>query len=162
MSDTKRHQSKIVEFIPYKTMAMDLESILASLTRVYISRQDTDMVELLSLSEPELFPVGSFDDEAERYEYVLKLAVPVKFHHHLRDNIDKLQPQLLADITTVAAPYLHEIISEVFVTLQIEPDLGWRDAVMDWVLEKSARHAKPEADLFIMHAPDDEGGIVRE
>lgn len=161
-SDGQPGHKKIIEFIPYKTMAMDLESILANLTRIYVSRNDVEMVELLSVCRPELFPVGSFDADAERYEYVLKLAVPVKFHHHLRDNIDKLQPQLLADITTVTAPYLHEIISEVFVTLQIEPDLGWRDAVMDWVLEKSARHAKPETDLLIMHAPDDEGGIVRE
>ncbi len=161
-SNGQSGRKKIVEFIPYKTMAMDLESILASLTRVYVSRNDVDMVELLRLCQPELFPVGSFDDDAERYEYVLKLAVPVKFHHHLRDNIDKLQPQLLADIGMVTTPYLHEVITQVFVTLMIEPDLGWRDAVMDWVLEKSGRHAKPEADLFIMHAPADEGSVVRE
>jgi hypothetical protein len=161
-SDGQSGHKKIIEFIPYKTMAMDLESILASLTRIYVSRKDVEMVELLSLCRPELFPVGSFDADAERYEYVLKLAVPVKFHHHLRDNIDKLRPRLLADITTVTAPYLHEVITEVFVTLMIEPDLGWRDAVMDWVLEQSARHAKPDTDLFILHAPEDEGAIVRE
>jgi hypothetical protein len=153
---------KIVEFIPYKTMAMDLEAILASLTRIYVSRSNVDMVELITSCQPELFPIGSFDPEAERYEYVLKLAVPVKFHNHLRDNIDKLQTQLLADIATVTAPYLHEFISEVFVVLKIEQDLQWRDAVMDWVMEGSGQNAKKDIDILIMHAPADEDGIAGE
>jgi hypothetical protein len=120
------------------------------------------MVELITLSQPELFPIGSFDAEAERYEYVLKLAVPVKFHNHLRDNIVRIQAQLLADIATVTAPYLHEFISEVFVVLKIEQDLGWRDAVMDWVMEGTGQHAKKETDILIMHAPADENGIAAE
>ncbi|HEX7499579.1 MAG TPA: hypothetical protein VF524_04655 [Polyangia bacterium] len=161
-NESKPGHKKIVEFIPYKTMAMDLESILASLTRMYVSRNNIDMVELITLCQPELFPVGSFDPEGERYEYVLKLAVPVKFHNHLRDNIDKIQPQLLADIATVTAPYLHEFISEVFVALKIEQDLGWRDAAMDWVMEGSGQNAKKETDILLMHAPGDEAGMARE
>jgi hypothetical protein len=161
-NESKPGHKKIVEFIPYKTMAMDLEAILASLTRIYVSRNDPDMVELITLCEQELFPIGSFDAEAERYEYVLKLAVPVKFHNHLRDNIDKIQVQLLADIATVTAPYLHEFISEVFVVLKIEQDLGWRDAVMDWVMEESGHDAKKETDILIMYAPADENGIASE
>jgi hypothetical protein len=143
-------------------MAMDLESILASLARIYVSRNDAEMVELISLAQPELFPVGSFDAEAERYEYVLKLAVPVKFHNHLRDNIDKIQPQLAADIATVTAPYLHEFISEVFVVLQIEQDREWREAALDWVMEGSGRQARKATDILIVCAPADEGGIARE
>jgi hypothetical protein len=100
---------KIVEFIPYKTMAMDLESIPASLTRMYVSRNDTDMVERLSLSQPELLPVGSFDDEAERYEYELKLAVPVKLHHHLRDNVEKIQPSCVRGRSRVSRIQLETI-----------------------------------------------------
>lgn len=160
-NDSKPGHQKIVQFIPYKTMGMDLEAILASLTRIYVIRNDADMVELITLSEPELFPIGSFDAEAERYEYVLKLAVPVKFHNHLRDNIDKIQPQLLADIATVTAPYLHEVITDVFVVLKIVQDPTWRDAAMNWVME-GAKPAKREADLMLLYAPDDEGGIVRE
>jgi hypothetical protein len=160
-NESKPGHRKIVEFIPYKTMAMDLESILASLTRIYVGRGDTQMVELLTLSQPELFPVGSFDAEAERYEYVLKLAVPVKFHNHLRDNIDKIQPQLCADITTVTAPYLHEFISEVFVVIQIEQDREWREAALDWVMEGNPEGRK-EYDFEILFAPADEGGVVVE
>lgn len=63
-TESKPGHRKIVEFIPYKTMAMDLESILASLARIYVSRNDAEMVELISLAQPELFPVGSFDAEA--------------------------------------------------------------------------------------------------
>jgi len=107
-------------------------------------------------------PVGSFDAEAERYEYVLKLAVPVKFHNHLRDNIDKIQAQLLADIATVTAPYSHESISAVFVALKIEQDLAWRDAAMDLIVEGRGRDTKKENDILIMHAPADENGIVGE
>jgi len=161
-NESKTGHEKIVQFIPYKTMAMDLEAILAGLTRIYVSRNDVDMVELITLSAPELFPIGSFDAEAERYEYVLKLAVPVKFHNHLRDNIDKIQPQLLADIATVAAPYLHEVITDVFVVLKIEQDPSWRDAAMDWVMEGSTKPAKREADLMLVYAPADEDGIARE
>jgi hypothetical protein len=160
-NESKPGHRKIVEFIPYKTMAMDLESILASLARVYVSRGDTQMVELLTLCQAELFPVGSFDAEAERYEYVLKLAVPVKFHHHLRDNIDKIPPQLRADIATVTAPYLHEFISEVFVVIQIEQDREWREAAMDWVMEGNPEGTKAH-DLLILCAPADEGGIASE
>lgn len=160
-NESKPGHQKIVQYIPYKTMAMDLEAILASLTRIYVIRNDVDMVELITLSEPELFPIGSFDAEAERYEYVLKLAVPVKFHNHLRDNIDKIQPQLLADIATVAAPYLHEVITDVCVVLKIVQDPTWREAAMNWVLE-SAKPVKREADLMLVYAPADEEGIVRE
>ena len=158
---SKPGHKKIIEFIPYKTMAMDLEAILASLTRIYVGRRDIDMVELVTLCQPELFPIGSFDDEAERYEYVLKLAVPVKFHNHLRDNIEKIQGQLLADIATVTSPYLHEFISEVFVVLKIEQDLEWRSAAMDWFMESSEPEAKREIGIFIVCAPDDEPGIAR-
>ena len=161
-NESKPGHRKIVEFIPYKTMAMDLESILANLTRIYVSRNDSEMVELITLAQPELFPVGSFDAEAERYEYVLKLAVPVKFHNHLRDNIDKIQPQLRADIAMVTAPYLHEFISEVFVVLQIEQDREWREAALDWVMEGSSKRAKKESDILILCAPADETGIARE
>jgi hypothetical protein len=161
-NESKPGHQKIVQFIPYKTMAMDLEAILASLTRIYVSRHDVNMVELISLAQPELFPVGSFDAEAERYEYVLKLAVPVKLHNHLRDNIDTIQPQLLADIATVTAPYLHEFISEVFVVLKIEQDPSWRDAALDWVMEGSDPGAKRDADVLLMYAPADENRIVRE
>jgi len=59
--ESKTTRRKIVEFIPYKTMALDLEAILASLTRIYVSRNDLDMVELITSCQPELFPVGSFD-----------------------------------------------------------------------------------------------------
>lgn len=161
-TESKTTRRKIVEFIPYKTMALDLEAILASLTRIYVSRNDLDMVELITSCQPELFPVGSFDAEAERYEYVLKLAVPVKFHNHLRDNIDKIQAQLLADIATVTAPYFHESISAVFVALKIEQDLAWRDAAMDLIVEGCGRDTKKENDILIMHAPADENGIVGE
>jgi hypothetical protein len=161
-NESKPGHQKIVQFIPCKTMAMDMEAILASLTRIYVSRNDVDMVELVTLSQPELFPVGSFDAEAERYEYVLKLAVPVKLHNHLRDNVDRIQPQLLADIATVTAPYLHEFISEVFVVLKIEQDPSWRDAAMDWVMEGSDKPVRPEADVLLLYAPADEGGIVRD
>jgi len=160
-NESKPGHRKIVEFIPYKTMAMDLESILASLTRIYVSHGDTQMVELLTLCQPELFPVGSFDAEAERYEYVLKLAVPVKFHHHLRDNIDTIQPRLRADIELVTAPYLHEFISEVFVAIQIEQDREWREAAMDWVMEGNPE-GKKSHDILIFCAPADEGGIAAE
>jgi|WetSurMetagenome_2_1015567.scaffolds.fasta_scaffold05871_2 hypothetical protein len=160
--DPKTSHKKIIEFIPYKTMAMDLESILADLTRIYVNRNDQDMVELLTLSQAELFPIGSFDPEAERYEYVLKLAVPVKFHNHLRDNISKIQPQLLADITTVTAPYLHEIISEVFVVIKIEQDSGWRDAALDWIEDNAGKDAKKENGIVIIHAAQDESGIVKD
>jgi hypothetical protein len=160
--ESKTARRKIVEFIPYKTMALDLEAILASLTRIYVSRNDLDMVELITSCQPELFPIGSFDAVVERYDYVLKLAVPVKFHHHLHDNIDQIQLQLLADITTVTAPYLHEFISAVFVALKIEQDLGWRDAAMDLVVEGRGRDTKNETDILIMHAPADENGIARE
>jgi hypothetical protein len=160
-NESKPGHKKIVEFIPYKTMAMDLESILANLTRMYVTRNDIEMVELLSLSQPELFPLGSFDEGAERYEYVLKLAVPVKFHHHLRDNIEKIQPRLLADIGAVTSPYLHESISEVFVVLKIEQDPGWRDAAMEWVME-GGRQGKQDIDILLMCAPADANGIGRE
>jgi len=165
MADKGIDHTKITEFIPYKTMAMDLESILANLTRMYVSRGNADMVELLTLSTAELFPIGSFDAEAERYEYVLKLAVPVKFHNHLRNHIldTTIQPQLLKDITTITAPYLHEFISAVFVVIRIEQDSNWRDAALDWVSGSSQADEKPrQFDMFICCAPDDENGFANE
>jgi hypothetical protein len=154
-NEGKPSHKKITQFIPYKTMAMDLEAVLANLTRIYVSRRDLEMVELLTACQPELFPVGSYDDEAERYEYVLKLAVPVKFHNHLRDNIDQIQPRLLADLGTVTAPYLHELISEVFVVLKIEQDTGWREAALDWVMEGGEPEPRKDIDVLLMVAPED-------
>jgi hypothetical protein len=159
---TVASHKKIIEFIPYKTMAIDLESILANLTRMYVSRNDSEMVELITLCQAELFPIGSFDAKAERYEYVLKLAVPVKFHNHLKENIAKIQPRLLADITTITAPYIHEFISEVFVTIKIEQNSSWRDAALDWVAEGAGLIDNKEFDFFICHAPLDENGFVEE
>jgi hypothetical protein len=155
---------KIVEFIPFKTLSMDLESILSSLARSYMSRNDADMVELIALSNAELFPVGSFDPQAERYEYVLKLAVPVQFFNHLRNGIDKVRQQLLEDITAVTAPYLHEFISEVFVVIQIEQDSSWRDAVLDRIYKKAAPGSQKavETDIALLHAPTDGYRIVAE
>jgi hypothetical protein len=160
--ETKASHKEIIEFIPYKTLAMDLESILANLTGMYVNRNDADMVELITLCQAELFPIGSLDAKAERYEYVLKLAVPVKFHNHLRDNIGKIQPQLRADIATVTAPYIHEFISEVFIVIKIEQDPGWRDAALEWVAGSTGDDTKKEFDIFICHAPQDESEIVNE
>ena len=155
------NHKKVVEFIPYKTMHMDLESILANVTRVYVNRHDVAMVELLSLSEAELFPIGSFDAEAEKYEYVLQLAVPVKFYNHLKANIVNFEPQLLKDITAITAPYKHEYISEVFIVIKIERDSGWREAALDWAAQHEASNALPpkEFDFFICHAPGDEAVV---
>jgi hypothetical protein len=65
------NRQKVIEFVPYKTMVMDLESILANLARIYVSRNNIEMVEIVTMSQAELFPVGSFDPDAEKYEYVL-------------------------------------------------------------------------------------------
>ncbi len=166
MSDAARtsNYKKIVEFIPFKTLSMDLESILASLAKIYVNRNDTDVAELIALSEAELFPIGSFDPEAIKYEYVLKLAVPVKFFNHLKNDIEKIQRQLLRDITAVIAPYLHEFIAEVFVVIKIEQDSKWREAILDCIEAGSmaaVAHAA-DSDFTLFHAPSDGSGVAAE
>ena len=123
--------SKMVEFIPYKTLSMDLEAVLAGMTKVLINRGDHNMAELIALSDAELYPVGSFDPDAQRYEYVLKLSVPVKYFDHLKSNIDILQRQILSDVALVTSPYLHEFISQVFIVMKIEQDSQWRKAAIE-------------------------------
>jgi hypothetical protein len=165
MSDEERpsNYKKIIEFIPFKTLSMDLESLLADLARIYMSRNDADMVELIALSEAELFPVGSFDPEAVKYEYVLKLAVPVKFFNHLRNSIGKIQPQLRKDIAAVTAPYIHEVISDVFVVIRIEQDSKWRDAALESIEEEATQGARvADLDIELFHAPADGPGIVAD
>jgi hypothetical protein len=164
MSDEERpsNYKKIIEFIPFKTLSMDLESILADLARIYVSRNDADMVELIALSEAELFPVGSFDPEAVKYEYVLKLAVPVKFFNHLRTSIGKIQPQLRKDIAAVTAPYIHEVISDVFVVIKIEQDSKWRDAALEFIEETTQGVRAADLDIELYHAPADGPGIVAD
>jgi hypothetical protein len=157
---TNRH--KVIGFIPYKTMAMDLESILANLTRVYVNRNDVEMVEIVTLAEAELFPIGSFDPEAERYEYVLKLAVPAKFHTHLRDNINTIQPQLQKDIATVTAAYQHEHISNVYVVIKIDQDATWREGALEWVATQPDAGKGKDRALFLCHAEADGDAIVKE
>ncbi len=156
------NRQKVIEFIPYKTMVMDLESILANLTRIYVNRGSTEMVEIVSMSQAELFPIGSFDPEAEKYEYVLKLAVPAKFHIHLRDNIRTIQPQLCRDLATVTAAYIHESISNVFVVMKIDQDASWREAAMEWVATRPDADKQKEFRLFLCHAGAEESPVVRE
>jgi hypothetical protein len=155
---------KIVEFIPYKTLSMDMESILANLTKIYVNRRDTDMIELVTQSQAELFPVGSFDAQAENYEYALQLAVPAGFFNHFKAGIEKIQRQLLDDISVITAPYIHEVICEVFVVIKIEQDSKWREDVFDLYTNSEALTNNASAfqfDIAIFHAPDD-GSIVHE
>ena len=156
------NRQKVIGFIPYKTMVMDLESILANLTRIYVNRNDVEMVEIVTLSEAELFPIGSFDPGAERYEYVLKLAVPAKFHTHLRDNINAIQPQLQKDIATVTAAYQHEFISNVYVVIKIDQDATWRDGAMEWVATQPDAGKKKDRRLFLCHAEADGDTVVKD
>jgi hypothetical protein len=163
-NESQVNHKKIIEFIPFKTMSMDLESILANLAKLYINQNDFDMVELVSMSQAELFPIGSFDAEAERYEYVLKLAVPVQFHNHLTYNIQTIQPRLLKDITAITAAYIHEFISEVFVSIIIEQDSLWREKALDFVesIDGSADARKKSTGISILCALGDENGIASE
>ncbi len=111
--ETVSKYNTMVEFIKFKTLSMDLETILSNVTKIYINRNDFDMAELIALSEAELFPVGSYDEKAQRYEYVLKLSLPAKYFDHLRNNIDPIRKKILDDLTLVTVPYIHEFISEV-------------------------------------------------
>jgi hypothetical protein len=166
MSDAPRIPAykKIVEFIPYKTLGMDMESILANLTKIYVNRRDTDMIELVSQSQAELFPIGSFDSQAENYEYALQLAVPAGFFNHLKAGIEKVRKQLFDDISVITAPYIHEVICEVFVVIKIEQDSKWREDVFDLYTEsESMTGVAPAAhfDIALFHAPAD-GAIANE
>jgi hypothetical protein len=127
----KEHFRNMVEFIPYKTMSMDLDSILANLVKTYICRGEADLTELVTLAEAELYPIGSFDEQAQRYEYVLKLSVPVKFFNHQKHVIDDIQRRLVRDLSVITAPYVHEFVSEVFVCIKIEQDPLWRETALD-------------------------------
>jgi hypothetical protein len=167
MSDDERlsNYKKIVEFIPLKTLSMDLESILANLTKMYVNRNETDMIELIASSQPELFPIGSFDSGAEKYEYALKLALSAEFFNHLKNDIGKIQKQIMSDLTVITAPYVHEFIREVFIVIKIVQDSKWRDEIFDLYLESesSAHSARaPAADMVLFHAPADGNGIVAE
>ena len=156
------NREKTIEYIPYKTMAMDLESILANLTRIYVERNNVEMVEIVTMAEAELFPIGSFDTEAEKYEFVLKLAVPAKFHTHLRFHIQTIQPQLQQDIATVTAAYHHEYITNVYVVIKIDQDATWREGAMEWVATQPHAEAKKECQILLCHSPGDEGTLVKE
>jgi hypothetical protein len=166
MSDAARisNYKKVVEFIPYKTLSMDLESVLANLTKIYVNRRDTDMIELVTQSQAELFPIGSFDAQAENYEYALQLAVPAGFFNHFKAGIEKIQKQLLDDISVITAPYIHEVICEVFVVIKIEQDSKWREDVFDlYMNSESMANVTPAVnfDIALFHAPAD-GGIAEE
>jgi hypothetical protein len=158
------NHEKVVKFIPFKTMHMDLESILANVARIHVNRKDYAMVELLSMASPELFPIGSFDDEAEKYEYVLQLSVPVKFYHHLKNDLVDFETRLLSDIAAVTAPYNHEFISEVFIVVKIEHDSSWREAALDWAAKNPENDTAPrkEFDFIICHASEDETTVASE
>jgi hypothetical protein len=121
----------MIEFIPFKTLSMDLETILSNVTKIYLNRNDADMAELIALSEAELYPIGSYDENAERYEYVLKLSAPAKYFDLLKNNIDPLRKQILSDIEIITAPYIHEFISEVFIVIKIEQDSLWRNSILE-------------------------------
>jgi len=161
-NESRANHKKIIEFIPLKTMSMDLESILANLAKLYINQNDFDMAELVSMSQAELFPIGSFDPQAERYEYVLKLAVPIQFHNHLSYHIQTIQPRLLKDISTITAAYIHEFISEVFVSVIIEQDSLWREKALDFVELKAGEGRKKNPEISILCASGDENGIASE
>jgi hypothetical protein len=161
-NESRVNHKKIIEFMPLKTMSMDLESILANLAKLYINQNDFDMVELVSMSQAELFPIGSFDSEAERYEYVLKLAVPVQFHNHLSYHIQTIQPRLLKDISTITAAYIHEFISEVFISVIIEQDSTWREKALDFVELQAAENRKGNSEISLLCANGDENGIASE
>ncbi len=167
MSDDARisNYKKIVEFIPFKTLSMDMESILANLTKIYVNRNQTDMIELVALSQAELFPIGSFDDGAEKYEYALKLAVSADFFNHLKKDLEKIRTQITSDLSVITAPYLHEFIREVFIVIKIEQDSKWRDEVFNLYLEseQSSHGAHAAAtDITLYHAPVDGNGIAAE
>jgi len=95
---------------------------------------------------------------------VLKLAVPIQFHHHLSCNIQTIQPRLLKDIKTITAAYIHEFISEVFVSVIIEQDPKWRQRALDFVESKAglagARTKSPG--ISIVCASGDENGIASD
>ena len=152
----------MVEFIQFKTLSMDLESILSNVTRMYVNSNDYNMAELIALSEAELYPVGSYDEKAERYEYVLKLSVPVKYFDHLRDNIDPIRRRISDDLTLITAPYIHELISEVFIVIKIEQDSQWRSSVLEYVAEAQLTSGTAECDCMLFFASPDSGGIVVE
>jgi hypothetical protein len=157
------NHKKIMEFIPFKTLSMDMESILANLTKIYINRNDADMIELIAQSQAELFPIGSFDEGAEKYEYALKLSVSAEFFSHFKTGIENIQKQILKDITIVTAPYLHEFISGVFVAIKIEQDSKWREEVFDYYLEaesKSRNSHEPNIDIILFHAPSEAEGVA--
>jgi hypothetical protein len=109
-----------------------------------------------------LFPIGSFDAEAERYEYVLKLAVPIQFHNHLSYNIQTIQPRLLKDLATITAAYNHEFVSEVFVSVIIEQDSLWREKALDFVESKAGEGRKKNSEITLLCATGDENGIASE
>jgi hypothetical protein len=161
VSNTGNNRHKMIEFIPFKTMFMDLESILANLLRIYVSRNDVELAEIVTMADAELFPIGNFDAEAEKYEYVLKLAIPAKYHFYLHNKLKDLQPQLQKDITIITAAYKHEFISTVFVVIKIDQDAGWRNAVMEWVMSQPNKKKK-EFQLFLCHTTPDEETIIKE
>jgi hypothetical protein len=156
------HQ-KMIEFIPFKTLSMDLETILSNVTKIYLNRYDYNMAELIALSEAELYPIGSYDENAEKYEYVLKLSVPAKYFDLLKNNIDPLRHQILRDIEIITAPYLHEFISEVFIVMKIEHDSLWRNAILENIDTPDTHHTAKSApfDFAFFFAPSDaRSGIV--
>jgi hypothetical protein len=164
MSDNRHseHFRNMVEFIPLKTMSMDLDSILSTLAKVYVNRSQTGLVELITLAEAELFPIGSFDEQAQRYEYVLKLSVPVNFFNHQKHAITDLQQQLHADLQTITAAYLHEFISEVFVCIKIEQDPQWRERVLDFIGKQADHRKSTGPELTLYHAGADAGSFCKE
>jgi hypothetical protein len=142
---------------------MDLETILSNVAKIYLNRSDTTMAELIALSEAELYPVGSYDENAEKYEYVLKLSVPAKYFELLKNNIDPLRKQILNDIEIITAPYIHEFISDVFIVIKIEQDSLWRSAIFENMSTSDASNAVRSAlfDFAFFFAPSDgENGIV--